>query len=184
MSIKPYWQYLKYVLEHKRNVFMICWQSKMYKHAFTHDLSKFFPSEFFPYARYFYINKEKYQTQFDDAWKLHYTRNKHHWNYWIGKEMPNEFIFQMIADWKAMSLKFGDTAQAFYLKNYKKIQLEYDTRMRLEYLLGINDSLYHNYGHTLEDLYRLQGLNWWNRSYGLLKEKYGVDLLEVFDNKN
>lgn len=53
-TVKACWGYLLYVLEHKKNVFKVCWKRGMYLHAFTHDLSKFLPSEFFPYAERFY----------------------------------------------------------------------------------------------------------------------------------
>jgi hypothetical protein len=173
-----------YVLEHKKNVFKTCWKRKLYKHAITHDLSKFSPSEFLPYARYFYISKEDFKEEFEKAWEHHYKNNPHHWEYWLDengepKPIPEKILWQMIADWEGMALKFGDTAQAFYLKNYKKIKLEYNTRMWLEHMLDINVSMYHNYGHTLEGLIESCGLEWWDRNYGFFKDKYGVDLLEV-----
>lgn len=95
-----YINYLKYVLEHKKNVFKVCWKEKMYLHAFTHDLSKFSPIEFFAYAENFYGKKDcstcakstgckldksscRYtHKDFDAAWEHHQIRNKHHWNYW------------------------------------------------------------------------------------------------------
>jgi hypothetical protein len=49
-----YIKYLLYILEHKNNVFKACWKRGLYLHAFTHDLSKFLPDEFFPYANWFY----------------------------------------------------------------------------------------------------------------------------------
>ncbi|MGL6174822.1 MAG: DUF5662 family protein [Cellulosilyticaceae bacterium] len=122
----------------------------MYVHAFTHDLSKFRPSEFIPYARYFYIDKEKYKHDFDYAWSLHYYRNKHHWNRWYFEEsdimkehvyeMPSKYIDQMIADWSAMSRKFGDTPQKYYLNNYHKIKLDRGSRYSLERKLGLLDN--------------------------------------------
>ena len=128
MKIKPYWDYLKYLLNHKKNVFIECWNEGLYLHAFTHDLSKFLPCEFIPYARYFYIDKEKYEDDFEKAWIHHYRYNKHHWNYWgycwvntrdfnfrikmdNPAEMKDKYIRQMICDWKAMSRKFGNIVQ-------------------------------------------------------------------------
>lgn len=148
-----YREYLKYVLEHKKNVFKTCWKRGLYLHAFTHDLSKFLLSEFIPYAKWFY---GKYGTNVDEtcllipevktkhcickadfyiSWREHYKRNKHHWNYWIGKRMPYKYIIQMICDWEAMSLKFGGTAQEYYMKNYDKIQLSVESRCELEFHL-------------------------------------------------
>lgn len=148
-----YWNYFKYIIEHKFNVFIECMKMGMFIHAFTHDLSKFRPSEFFPYARYFYAEKriKEYnnytgiQQDFEKAWMLHQKRNKHHWNYWIsisGKNkinsvpMPGKYVKQMIADWKGMSKKFGDTATSFYLKNKDKMILHNITVLRIENELG------------------------------------------------
>ncbi|EQB4340390.1 DUF5662 family protein [Clostridium botulinum] len=168
VKINIYIKYYKYVCEHKKNVFKECMEmSKQYKgkdkrdliiHAFTHDLSKFNPKEFIPYAKYFYgnypsdavlfnvsfiENKDKIETKedvrkdFDKAWKHHYLKNKHHPEHWIGKDIPNKYIRQMICDLKAMSRKFGGTAQEYYLKNYYKWDITRDTRYRLELYLDL-----------------------------------------------
>lgn len=163
--MNKYWKYFKYVLEHKKNVFIECWKEGLYIHAFTHDLSKFSLKEFKAYAINFYGEKNckrcSYYTNcnynqiglgsgnwakecndynyedFNKAWEHHYKHNKHHWNYWVGREIPTKYIKQMICDWKAMSRKFGDTAQEFYCKNYNKIKLEHNSRIDLEFELGL-----------------------------------------------
>ncbi|APH20811.1 DUF5662 family protein [Clostridium botulinum] len=170
IKINIYIKYFKYVCEHKKNVFKECVKmSKRYKgknkrdliiHAFTHDLSKFNPKEFIPYARYFYGNypsdavlfnvpciqnkdkiktKENVKKDFNKAWQHHKDRNKHHWNYWHERklEMPLRYIIEMICDWSAMSIKFGDTPQDFYCKNYDKIKLKHNSRVNLEFELGL-----------------------------------------------
>lgn len=69
-----------------------------------HDVSKLYPSEFIPYARYFYgkypdnsevpqitrqcyswsgKTKQDVKRDFDVAWLHHQKANKHHWQYWI-----------------------------------------------------------------------------------------------------
>ena len=148
MNIKPYWNYFKYVMEHKKNVFIECWSAGLYWRALTHDLSKFSRAEFVPYARYFYIDKEKYKDEFEKAWEHHYKTNKHHWdghviklsnnrNKWIRTKMELTDIKEMICDWKAMSRKFGDTAQEYYLSNYYKMEFNPYTRYMLELYLGL-----------------------------------------------
>lgn len=173
-----YINYFKYIMEHKKNVFIECWKLgnswfkqdkkiafELYMHAFTHDLSKFSPSEFIPYAINFYSKKDcrrcayylscdynqiglghsvwaeeckdyKYNN-FNKALEHHYKHNKHHWNYWEGKDIPEKYIRQMICDWKAMSRKFGGTAQEFYMKNYDKINISHRSRLDLEFELGL-----------------------------------------------
>lgn len=164
MKINTYLSYLKYILEHKKNVFIECWNEGLYSHAFTHDLSKFNPKEFFPYAEWFYgYNglklKEKYNEEqltngmscvsknyleskenFEKAWQHHKDKNKHHWNYWHERDlmMPTKYIKQMICDWKAMSRKFGDTAQEYYLKNFDNFKLHKQSRLCLEKLLDLD----------------------------------------------
>jgi hypothetical protein len=171
-----YKEYFSYIIEHKKNVFRECIEliktmpkSKDYRkyklmmliHAFTHDLSKFLPNEFYPYAEYFYgyhgvkLEKEYNEEQitngmscvsrnyleckkeFDKAWELHYKRNKHHPEYWNGKKISYIYILQMICDLKAMSRKFGGTAQEYYLRNYNKWNLNRDSRYSLEINLDL-----------------------------------------------
>ena len=180
MKIKPYYNYLKYILEHKKNVFKTCWKRKLYLHAITHDLSKFSPQEFIPYANYFYISKEKYKNEFYKAWEHHYKNNPHHWDYWLDEKgipqrMDSKYLNQMICDWEAMSLKFGGFAQEYYLKNYRKIKLEYNTRLLLEMMLKINDSLANNSGHTLDEFVVMWDEVEYNRYFGFIKDIYGVD---------
>jgi len=52
--MKKYLQYLSYVLRHKWHVSLECFHHGLYWRGITHDLSKFLPDEFIPYARYFY----------------------------------------------------------------------------------------------------------------------------------
>ena len=150
-----YWKYFKYVVEHKKNVFIECWKEGLYLHALTHDLSKFHPKEFFAYARWFYGEfgtnidtrccsvlgltlNEQYKEDFDKAWQHHKDYNKHHWNYWHEKNepMPSKYIRQMVCDWRAMSRKFGGTAKEYYLKNCNEIKLNKCSRKYLEKILS------------------------------------------------
>lgn len=183
--MKEYWLYFKYIMEHKKNVFLECKKVKgMWWHGITHDLSKFLPSEFIPYTKWFYgvygckfnggMKWEfdefvKCEKEFNKAWEHHYKNNKHHWNYWIGQDMPEIYIKQMIIDWKAMSRKFGDTPQEFYMKNYDKIELTHNSRCLLEFDLGlicgtclVSSIDWKNYlermGKTMEDDLRELGL--------------------------
>lgn len=194
--MNKYIKYLLYILEHKKNVFIECWKEELYLHAFTHDLSKFLPSEFIPYARNFYgkyipqrildnivgiDNKSKIKTkeqvkeEFNKAWQLHYKRNKHHPEHWVGRDMPRKYIKQMVCDLKGMSRKFGDTAQQYYLKNYYKWDMTWRTRMNLEWELDLNDSEACNYGHTLKEFVNMYDEDTYNNYFGYIKGIYGID---------
>lgn len=129
--------YLKYVIKHKWFVFLECARMGMPWRGVVHDLSKFRPSEFFPYANHFhgrfrdvaaaerkkgigyYKPTDTGDPAFDHAWFLHQKRNAHHWQYWtlpvdLGGikvlEMPVECVKEMVADWVA-----AGKAQGTYL---------------------------------------------------------------------
>lgn len=111
-----YWEYLKHTLKHKWCVFKICMRKGLFIHAFTHDLSKFRPSEFIPYAKKFYgpkdlsdLDKACIKADFRTALLHHYNRNKHHLNYWVDSKgkpvnIPIRNIKQLVVDWQAMGL--------------------------------------------------------------------------------
>lgn len=154
-----YLQYFKYVAKHKINVFKTCFNRKLYLHAFTHDLSKFRPSEFIPYAKHFYgnyisqacvnnvpclprrskqVTKEMVKEDFEKAWIKHYKRNKHHPEYWVVNgqpiDIPTKYLLQMVCDLEAMSLTFGGSAEKYYIENYDKFNLTRKSRLELEHI--------------------------------------------------
>ena len=145
-NLKTYWRYFCYIQKHKGWVFIEAMKMGLWIHAFTHDLSKFLPSEFFPYAVKFYGGDYAYkygqvEHDFELAWWKHYKRNKHHWNYWIKSEGPpigmsDRYIKQMIADWRAMGRQHGNSAPSFYRANEKKMKIARDTRIRIESILS------------------------------------------------
>lgn len=147
-----YWNYFKYIIQHKWFVFLECLKIGQPIHGITHDLSKFLPSEFFPYAKFFfqtdrtkqYKKSDKSNINFQQGWFLHQKRNKHHWNYWVSitrKEeiipipMPTKYIMQMIADWRAMSRKFGGNPYEYYKKEKPKMILHVKTIDKIESIL-------------------------------------------------
>jgi Family of unknown function (DUF5662) len=112
--MKVYWRYLLYILDHKMNVFIECWKEGLYVQGIIHDLSKFHPAEFFPYARKFYSDKETNDLAFKNAWLHHQHHNKHHWNYWVVDQVkreavpiPRKYLLEMICDYRSLSRKWG-----------------------------------------------------------------------------
>lgn len=128
--MKSYGKYLNYVIRHKWFVFQAGLKmSVSLWRLMKHDWSKFLPSEFIPYARYFYGDRERYlenervfkatginagpwmyeiERNFNIAWLLHQHRNDHHWQHWMLRNddgtteclpMAHAARKEMIADW-------------------------------------------------------------------------------------
>ena len=136
-------RYLKYVLRHKWFVFIECARRGLVWRGLVHDLSKFQPSEFFPYARHFY-GDGKNKAAFDFAWLLHQKRNRHHWQWWVLPEydgmkvisMGRKDVLEMFCDWKGAGRAHGtpDTRR-WYETNKSKILLHEETRTLVENLV-------------------------------------------------
>lgn len=159
-----YIKYLNYVIRHKWFVFIECCNLGIPWRGIIHDMSKFRPSEFIPYARHFYGNerpeaerekiegydksKDRQDEAFNKAWLYHIHRNKHHWQYWLLAqdededmvlEMPDRYRKELLADWhgagKAITGK-NNTGQ-WYLQHKDKNQFHPKTREWLEDILNI-----------------------------------------------
>lgn len=156
--------YLRYVLRHKWYVLLACrfWRVPRWLWiGLTHDWTKFLPSEWTPYVRYFYnpdgTSRQRrdstgyYQSPgtgeaFDVAWLLHQNRNAHHWQFWVlarddgsvlPLEMPERYRCEMLADWmgagRAQGLRGGvHEMRAWYEHNRDRMQLHPLTRTWVE----------------------------------------------------
>lgn len=114
--LRTHRRYLGYVVRHKLYVFRACrrlgvpwWLGAL------HDLSKFRPDEWGPYARHFYsidhpgdAELARRRRAFDEAWLRHIHRNRHHPQHWILRtdedgiallKMPERYAREMVADW-------------------------------------------------------------------------------------
>lgn len=135
-------RYLSYVLRHRWFVFVECCKLGIVWRGAIHDLSKFLPSEWFPYVEFFEgpngVKAEgkvapDVRAAFDAAWLHHQHRNKHHWQYWrLHKEdggtklipMPPVYVKEMLADWRGAGRAQGhNSIRDWYSKNQDKIEL-------------------------------------------------------------
>jgi len=105
-------------MRHKWFVFLECWKRGLGGLGILHDLSKFSPDEFVPYARHFYGPDSSHSNgshqargrdetgyykptdtgdaAFDYAWLLHQKRNRHHWQWWIlPEDSGGEIVLEM-----------------------------------------------------------------------------------------
>lgn len=84
-----YWAYFKTVNRHRWYVFQEARKLGIPFLGFIHDWSKYLPSEFVPYAKYFnggYARGEQpedVKLAFDFAWLHHQRWNKHHWQSYV-----------------------------------------------------------------------------------------------------
>lgn len=136
-----------------------------------HDMSKFLPSEFIPYARYFYgeypdcnsgiittyphLTKQGVEADFDKAWLLHIHRNPHHWQYWLLQEddgdlkalpMANNYMIEMVCDWRGagMAITGKDDLVSWYAENRHRMIISEATRITVDRLVAqLNNSTKH-----------------------------------------
>jgi len=112
MILRMHWRYLTYVLRHRWYVFLEACRLGIPWRGLTHDLSKFLPDEWFPYAEWFYgpklltrkeliaadhamglsgftavhrfeRSREEQRYDCDLAWLKHQRRNDHHHQSWV-----------------------------------------------------------------------------------------------------
>ena len=145
--------YFGYVCRHKWFVFVGCIRYGLVFRGIVHDWHKFLPSEFFPYARYFYMfpkrtKPEVIQDAFDKAWLLHQHRSRHHWQSWLLRNdsgnikrvnMPRKYILEMVADWKGAgrAIHGEDDVLRWYKKNAVDMDMHPDVRLQVAALVGI-----------------------------------------------
>lgn len=94
-----YLKYLCYIIKHKWYVAIECFKVGLYWRGIVHDMDKFLPCVFIPYARHFFSDgrdirygRDQYghydptntgDEAFDFAIMLHLKRNRHHWQWWV-----------------------------------------------------------------------------------------------------
>ena len=101
-----YIKYFKTICIHKWYVFIECVKEGIVWQGITHDMSKFSPSEFIAYAKYY--NGCNNSIEYQHAWLHHKGHNKHHWEYWVDwnssngeyilTEIPLRYMKEMYAD--------------------------------------------------------------------------------------
>ena len=166
--MRRYLNYFLFILKHKWYVFIECFKEGIIWRGIIHDMSKFLPSEFFPYAKNFYnkdgTKKEKKRDKsgyykptdtgnkdFDFAFVLHQKRNRHHWQWWIIPDdnqkvkildIPIKYVKEMVCDWRGASKTHGTstgTVKNWYQKNENKITLHKNVKIMIKcHLLKIS----------------------------------------------
>jgi hypothetical protein len=147
--MKAHLLYLRYVLVHKYHVFRMGLKLRVpLLQLLMHDMSKFRPSEWFPYVAYFNHGRRDPEAleNFARAWNHHQKRNKHHWQYWLltmdsgetqALPIPARYVFEMVADWYGAGKMFSTSVPFYewYQQNRGRIVLHEYTRLFLEEVL-------------------------------------------------
>jgi hypothetical protein len=156
-----YFRYLSYVVRHKWYVFVACCRLGIPLRGLAHDLSKFRPREFIPYAHHFFApqnvaNRETGQQgyfkpadtenlAFELAWLYHLHANPHHWQWHLKHPtmepmtMPLKLVKEMLADWYGAGMaQHKPDIIAWYLQSATKIILEPHTAFMLRNLMNKN----------------------------------------------
>jgi hypothetical protein len=150
--------YIRYVFRHKWYVFLSCASCGLWWRGIKHDWSRFLPSEWMQYTRFFYMESgevvrhknttgyykatETGDSSFEMAVHLHLHRNDHHWEWWcipraegLPKvlEMSDDARTEMICDWMGAGRAKGtpDTVE-WYKRNKDKLLFHPRTREIVE----------------------------------------------------
>ena len=137
-------EYVNYIENHRDNVFT-SWRllqepcknmnfiyddylyERITENINNHDMSKYSEDEFIQYRKRFFPLTDAIKVQkdevFEKAWEHHKEYNSHHWQR-VGIDGQIEDVVEMVCDWMAMGMKFGDTAESYYLKNSDEIKLQ------------------------------------------------------------
>lgn len=150
-------KYISYLARHKWYVMVECFRVGLYWRGIIHDLSKFRPCEWIPYANYFgdrppidpkkgyYKPTTTGDDAFDFAWLQHQKLNDHHWQWWILPEdnggvkiLPMSKVAgqEMMCDWIGASKAQGrggmSSVAEWYEENKHKMQLHRNTSIWIE----------------------------------------------------
>ena len=159
------WKHFKTITHHKNLVMVGCFKVGLYKQGLLHDLSKYTTTEFFVGCKYFQgtmspNNAERIDKGYSSAWLHHKGRNKHHLEYWIDYEIPNNkcdgkekpvglcgmkmplnYVIEMYIDRVAAAKNYQkknyqpDSAYNYYLHGKDGLLLNEDSQALLELLL-------------------------------------------------
>jgi hypothetical protein len=210
--MNKYIKYYKYLKNHRKNTKVItseclrgshgvrlalaCMRYKhtLYSNDIFHDFDKFLPSTFFAYANLIYGEKGKNHDYFKSMQDKHHVNSKHHWHYWvlddmdgayIPQDIPMPYILTMIIDMKAMAIRFGGSAQKYYIEHYHEFILTRKTRIYLEFFLELIDTfdvdqvlLCEKVEYLATHAYGEKSLHY-DTSIIKIEDKYGVDVISI-----
>ena len=122
------------ITKHRWVVFKLCCKVGLPWRGLTHDLSKYSPTEFLESIRYYDGNHSpivgaKKDKGYSEAWLHHKGRNKHHSEYWVDRNapdqtpiMPYKYVAEMLCDKLAAGIVYQgkNWQQGYQLEYWKK----------------------------------------------------------------
>lgn len=144
------------ITRHRHKVIANCFRAGIPWRGLMHDLSKYYPTEFFEGAKYYQGTRSPNEGAREDygyskAWLHHKGRNRHHFEYWTDYdcktkqltpvEMPKVFIIEMFCDRVAASKiyngkNYTDSLPLEYFLRAKKVRFIHPkTSEDIEFLL-------------------------------------------------
>lgn len=137
-SFQKFFGHLRTVNKHRRYVRKYCFMARLYWQGLTHDLSKYFPVEFWESVKYYQGNRSpidacKEDNGFSNAWQHHRGRNKHHreaWTDYYDKgtacvPMPYKYAAEMLCDYLGAGQAYMGAAFSYIAElNWWNAQLE------------------------------------------------------------
>lgn len=120
-------KHFRTITKHRHKVISHCFKAGIGFQGLFHDLSKYYPKEFFVGAKYYQGTKSPNEEErrifgYSKAWMHHKGRNRHHFEYWTDYnplkrvvepvKMPFNFLVEMFCDRVAASKIYNG-------KNYK-----------------------------------------------------------------
>lgn len=143
--IRRHLGYLWYLLKHKWYVFYFGAKLGVsWRRLVVHDFSKFLPDEWYPYSNYYFGKHATEQDRFNAeqdfraAWKIHFSRNDHHFEWWHGEKMSEQATREMVSDWVGAGVaKKQRDILGWFSKWKHRDKVHPETMVRVEQLLEI-----------------------------------------------
>ncbi len=144
------------IARHRHKVIANCFRAGIPWRGLMHDLSKYYPTEFFEGAKYYLGTRSPNEGArevygYSKAWLHHKGRNRHHFEYWTDYdfktkqltpvEMPQIFVIEMFCDRVSASKiyngkNYNDSLPLEYFLRAKKVRFIHPkTSEDIEFLL-------------------------------------------------
>lgn len=124
LTLRQIFGHWKTIRVHRKWVKYYCRLAGIRWRGWTHDLSKYSPTEFFESARYWDgihspVSMAKEEQGFSRAWLHHRGRNPHHWAYWTDNYSEGLTVYPMpMDDFVEMVCDFLGAAHAYNTERF------------------------------------------------------------------